>query len=110
VDDDVHAYMFDAYDISIIAFRGNFEIVYEPSQTLSIHEVGQSFKYRYLVNGSFFEWSGKHAGWLSISGNNLMRLKPDRQLTHCHSQYHHRRNGPQIGGIMGAIYERQGKH
>jgi hypothetical protein len=82
VDDDVHAYMFDAYDISIIAFRGNFEIVYEPSQTLSIHEVGQSFKYRYLVNGSFFEWSGKHAGWLSISGNNLMRLKPDRQLTH----------------------------
>ena len=82
VDDDIHAYMFDAYDISIIAFRSNFEIVYEPSQTLSIHEVGQSFKYRYLVNGSFFEWSRDHAGWLSISGNNLMPLKHDRQLTH----------------------------
>ncbi len=81
-DDDIHAYTFDAYDISIIAFRSNFEIVYEPSQRLSIHEVGQSFKYRYLVNGSFFEWSGEHAGWLSISGNNLMRLKHDRQLTH----------------------------
>jgi len=82
VDDDIHAYMFDAYDMSIIAFRGNFEVVYKPSQTLSIHEVGQSFRYRYLVNGSFFEWSGEHAGWLSIAGNNLMRLKPDRQLTH----------------------------
>jgi hypothetical protein len=82
VDDNIHAYMFDAYDISIIAFRSNFEIVYEPSQTLSIHEVGQSFKYRYLVNGSFFEWSGEHSGWLSISGNNLRRLKHDHQLTH----------------------------
>jgi Phosphodiester glycosidase len=82
VDDDIHAYTFDAYDISIIAFRSNFEIVYEPSQTLSLHEVGQRFKYRYLVNGSFFEWSGEHAGWLSISGNNLMPLKRDRQLTH----------------------------
>jgi hypothetical protein len=81
-DDDIHAYTFDAYDISIIAFRSNFEIVYEPSQTLSIHEVRQRFKYRYLVNGSFFEWSGEHAGWLSISGNNLTPLKRDRQLTH----------------------------
>jgi Phosphodiester glycosidase len=74
--------MFDAYDISIIGFRSNFEMVYEPSQRLSIHQIGQSFKYRYLVNGSFFEWSGEHAGWLSISGNKLMRLKQDRQLTH----------------------------
>jgi hypothetical protein len=82
VDDDIYAYTFDAYDMSIIAFQGNFEIVYEPSQTLSIHQVGQNFKYRYLVNGSFFEWSGEHAGWLSISGNNLMPLKHDRQLTH----------------------------
>ena len=82
VDDDIHAYTFDTYDISMIAFRSNFEIVYEPSQTLSIHEVGQRFKYRYLVNGSFFEWTGEHAGWLSISGNNRVRLKHDRQLTH----------------------------
>ena len=82
VDDDSHAYTFDVYDMSIIAFRSNFEIVYEPSQTVSIHQVGQNFKYRYLVNGSFFEWSGEHAGWLSISGNNLMPLKQDPQLTH----------------------------
>lgn len=82
VDDDIYAYTFDAYGMSIIAFRSNFEIVYEPSQTLSIHQVGQNFKYRYLVNGSFFEWSGEHAGWLSIAGNNLMPLKHDPQLTH----------------------------
>jgi hypothetical protein len=82
VDDDIHAYTFDAYEISILAFRSNFEIVYEPSQALSIHEVGRRFKYRYLVNGSFFEWSGEHAGWLSISGNNLSPFKRDRQLTH----------------------------
>jgi hypothetical protein len=82
VDGDIHAYTFDAYDISIIAFRSNFEIVYEASPTLSIRQVGQNFKYRYIVNGSFFEWSGKHAGWLSILGNNLMPLKHDLQLTH----------------------------
>lgn len=82
VDNDIQAYTFDPYGISIIAFRTNFEIVYEPTQKLSIHQVGQSFHYRYLVNGSFFEWSGKHAGWLSTSGNNLMPLKQDRQLTH----------------------------
>ena len=82
VDDDIYAYTFDAYDMSIIAFRSNFEIVYEPSQRLSIHQVGQNSRYRYVVNGSFFEWSGEHAGWLSISGNNLMPLKHDRQLTH----------------------------
>ena len=82
VDDDIQAYTFDAYDISIIAFQRNFEIVYEPSQRLSIHQVGQRFKYRYLVNGSFFERSGEHAGWLSVSGSNLIPLKQDRQLTH----------------------------
>jgi len=82
VDDDIHAYTFDIYKMSVIAFRSNFEIVYEPAQKLSIHQVGQRFEYRYLINGSFFEWSGEHAGWLSISGNNLMPLKHDRQLTH----------------------------
>lgn len=82
VDVDIYVYTFDTYNISIVAFRTIFEIVYEPSQTLSIHQVGQNFKYRYLVNGSFFEWSGKHAGWLSISGNKHMPWKHDRQLTH----------------------------
>jgi hypothetical protein len=82
VDDDIHVYTFDAYDISMIAFRSNFEIVYEPAQRLSIREVGQRFKYRYLINGSFFEWSGLHAGWLSISGNHIRPFKQDRQLTH----------------------------
>src|SRR5690242_4728243 len=82
VDDDIHAYMFNTHDISILAFQHNFEIIYKPSQTLSIREVGRRFNYRYLVNGSFFEWSGEHAGWLSISGNHLMTFKRDRQLTH----------------------------
>ena len=82
IDKDIHAYTFDAYGISIIAFRTNFEIVYEPLQRLSIHQVGQSFNYRYLVNGSFFEGSGEHAGWLSIAGNNFVPSKQDRQLTH----------------------------
>ena len=82
VDNDIHVYMFDAYKISIIAFRSNFEIVYEPSQRLSVQQVEKSFNYRYLVNGSFFEWSGEHAGWLSLSGRHLVPLKQDRQLTH----------------------------
>jgi hypothetical protein len=29
VDDDIHAYTFDMYGISIIGFRSNFEIIYE---------------------------------------------------------------------------------
>jgi len=82
VDDDICAYTFDEYDICIIAFQSNFEIIYQPVQALSVQAVRQKFKYRYLINGSFFEWTGKHAGWLSISGNNLMPLKRDRQLTH----------------------------
>ena len=82
VDDDIHAYMFDTYGMSIIAFRSNFEIVYKPSQSLSLYQIRQRFSYRYLVNGSFFEWSGVHTGWLSIAGDNLMRWKHDRQLTH----------------------------
>ena len=82
IDDDFHAYMFDTYHISIITFPSSFEIIYEPRQKLSIREVGRRFKYLYLVNGSLFEWSGNHAGWLSISGKNLMPFKQDRQLTH----------------------------
>ena len=82
VDDDIHAYTFDTYATSVIAFQSNFEIVYEPAQRFSIRDVGRRFKYRYVVNGSFFEWSGLHAGWLSISGNHLMPFKQDRQLTH----------------------------
>src|SRR5215470_14938668 len=82
VDGDIHAYVFDGYDISIIAFWSNFEIVYEPSQRSSIQQVRQSFKYRCLINGSFLEWTREHAGWLSISGNHVTPLKQDRQLTH----------------------------
>lgn len=82
LDNDIHAYTFDVYGVSVIAFRSNFEIVYEPQPKLSVREIGRRFKYRYLINGSFFEWTGKHAGWLSISGNKLMRFKRDRQLTH----------------------------
>ncbi len=81
-DDDVQVYLFDAYEVSIIAFQGSFEIIYEPSQTLSIQEVLQRSPYRYLINGSFFELSGEHAGWLSISGQPATPLKDDRQLTH----------------------------
>ena len=29
VDDDIHAYTFDMYGISIIGFRSNFEIIHE---------------------------------------------------------------------------------
>lgn len=82
VDDGIHAYTFDPYGISVIAFPGNFEIIYNPAPTVSIREAGRKFNYRFVINGSFFEWNGKHAGWLSSLGNKLAPYKRDRQLTH----------------------------
>jgi exopolysaccharide biosynthesis protein len=82
VDDNIRAYTFDTYDVSIIAFQRNFEIIYKPAPMLSIREVGRRSNYRYLINGSFFEWTGKHAGWLSIAGHKFAPFKRDRQLTH----------------------------
>ena len=82
IENDFHAYSFDLFQISVIAFRDNFEVIYDPTQSQSVQQIIGHFKYRCLVNGSFFEWSGQHAGWLSVLGNHFTPLKQDRQLTH----------------------------
>jgi len=81
-DDDVMIYQFNKYDIIIVSFVGNFDFIYQPSQTLSVKTVAIESNYRYLVNGSFFEASKEHAGWLSVLGQEKTPLKEDPQLSH----------------------------
>lgn len=81
-DERMQIYNFTAFEMTIIGFAGNFEILYQPSQTASVQKVGQDSGYRCVVNGSFFEQSRDHAGWLSLFGKKLTPVKPDRQLSH----------------------------
>lgn len=81
-DERMQIYKFTAYNMTIIGFPGNFEILYQPAQTASVQKVGQDSGYRCIVNGSFFEQSREHAGWLSMFGKQYSPLKSDRQLSH----------------------------
>ncbi len=75
-------YNSDIYDITIIGFKGNFEVLYDPQDPPSLSTAGQLYGYRYLINGSYFEGSRVHAGWLSVLGERHTPLKDDRQLSH----------------------------
>ncbi|NER50356.1 MAG: hypothetical protein F6J92_27520, partial [Symploca sp. SIO1A3] len=81
-DGDVIAYQFPNYDLTILSFVDNFDFIYQPSQTQSLKTVAEEFDYRYLVNGSFFEASGEHAGWLAVLGQERTPFKEDPQLSH----------------------------
>jgi len=81
-DGDIIIYNSDLYDLTIVGFKDNFEIIYEPEQPLSLKEAGDKYTFRYLINGSYFEASRVHAGWLSIFGTQYTPLKDDRQLSH----------------------------
>jgi len=70
------------FGITIVGFKSNFEIIYEPSQPLSLKEAGEKHPYPYIINGSYFEGSRVHAGWLSIFGVQQTPIKDDRQLSH----------------------------
>lgn len=75
-------YNSEKYGMSIVGFDGNFEIIYEPVQPLSLKETAEKHPFTYIMNGSYFEGSRVHAGWLSIFGDQRTPLKADRQLTH----------------------------
>ena len=81
-DDKIIVYNSDLYDITVVGFKSNFDIVYEPQQPSSLKQAGQKQPYLYIINGSYFEGSRVHAGWLSIFGVEQTPLKKDRQLTH----------------------------
>lgn len=82
VEDGVLIYNSVNYGMSIVGFKDNFEIIYDPSQPLSLKEAAKAHHFQYLVNGSYFESSRVHAGWLSIFGTHHAPLKADRQLSH----------------------------
>jgi len=80
LDGETVVYNSDLYDITIVGFKDNFEIIYEPQKRPTLKQAGQKQGYRYLINGSYFEGSRVHAGWLSIFGNQHTPIKDDRQL------------------------------
>ena len=82
VDGETVVYNSDIYDITIVGFKENFEIIYDPQKPPTLKQAGQKYGYRYLINGSYFEGSRVHAGWLSIFGIQHAPLKDDRQLSH----------------------------
>lgn len=81
-DGDIMLYQFNDRGITIVSFVGSFDFIYKPSQAVSVKTVATKLNYRYLVNGSFFEASKGHAGWLSVLGQEKTPLKEDRQLSH----------------------------
>lgn len=82
MDGDILVQNDNTYGLTLIGFKDNFEIIYKPENMLSLGETGEEEPYRYLINGSYFEGSRVHAGWLSIFGNQLTPLKTDQQLGH----------------------------
>ena len=81
-DGEVMVYKFAAHEIIMVSFLGSFDFIYDPSQSLSVKNVVTKLNYRYMINGSFFEQSKEHAGWLSILGQTKTPQKKDRQLSH----------------------------
>ena len=81
-DGDFMVYQFNNYDMTIVSFLSSFDFIYKPSQDLSIQTVATKSNYRYMINGSFFEASKEHAGWLSLLGEEKTPIKEDRQLSH----------------------------
>lgn len=82
IEDGVLIYNTENYEMSIVGFKGGFEIIYEPSQAMSLKEAAEKYNLPYIINGSYFEGSRTHAGWLSILGVQHTPLKADRQLSH----------------------------
>ncbi|MBC8192535.1 MAG: phosphodiester glycosidase family protein [Candidatus Marinimicrobia bacterium] len=82
VDKGVVVYNSDPYDITIVGFTGNFEILYEPETPLTLKQAGEKHEYRYMINGSYFHASREHAGWLSLFGTQHASLLDDKQLSH----------------------------
>ncbi|NEO53195.1 MAG: phosphodiester glycosidase family protein [Okeania sp. SIO3B5] len=81
-DGEFMAYKFNNYDMTIVSFIGNFDLIYKPSQAESVKTVATKSNYKYIVNGSFFEESKEHAGWLSVLGKVKTPVKEDKQLSH----------------------------
>ncbi len=82
IEEGVLIYSSKAYEMTIVGFNHNYEIIYEPSQPLSLGEAAEKYNFSYIINGSYFEGSRIHAGWLSILGVQHTPIKADRQLTH----------------------------
>ena len=82
MDEDILVQNDNIFGLTIIGFKDNYDIIYAPSGPLTLDKAGVKYPFRYIINGSYFEGSRVHAGWLSVFGDQHTPLKVDRQLTH----------------------------
>lgn len=82
LDGNVIIYNSGLYDMTIVGFKGDIEIIYDAENPPTLKQAGQLNDYRYLINGSYFHASREHAGWLSILGTQHAELLDDKQLSH----------------------------
>ncbi|MCF7826244.1 MAG: phosphodiester glycosidase family protein [Candidatus Marinimicrobia bacterium] len=82
MDGETLVYNSDLYDMTIVGFKGGFKFIYEPQKPLTLQEAADQYALNYVINGSYFEDSRVHAGWLSAFGTHYTPLKDDRQLSH----------------------------
>lgn len=82
VDSKFTLYQIVKHNITILAFKEDFEFVYNISKIQTFATYSKNDNFEYAINGSFFESNFTHAGYLSIFGKVKTKLKKDLQLTH----------------------------
>jgi len=80
-DGDVFVVNTDKFDMTIVGFHHELEILYAPAEPPTLKATAEQQGYRYLINGSYFHASREHAGWLSIYGKKHADLLDDKQLS-----------------------------
>ena len=79
-------FQLDSFGVTIVGFEDLVDVIYDPDHPTSLNDLAASQPHRILMNGSYFEASRVHAGWLSVYGDQHAPLKDDRQLSHMASQ------------------------
>ncbi len=72
------------FGITILKVGGPIEFLYAPKGFRSLTSVAREKGYRFIVNGSYFDFvitGFEHAGWLSIDELKVTPVKQDRQLS-----------------------------
>lgn len=82
LDGDVIVYNTDLYDMTIVGFQNDMEIIYDADEPATLKDAAMGHGYRYMINGSYFHANREHAGWLSIFGEQHADILDDKQLSH----------------------------
>ena len=77
--------VYNDFGMTIVSVRQGFDFLFVPENVDALESVARDHRYRFVINGSFFDGSALHAGhsgWLRIYGKTYSPLRPDVQLTH----------------------------